>query len=84
MPTTLTIATDNLRDLYVSTDAVRALTMSLTGKVYSVKLHALADRTFYVEADSVDMAQARAVQCVRAERPFPNTGATVQLFSEGN
>jgi hypothetical protein len=75
----MTISTADLRTFYVSDDVARALTGQLTGKHYRVELHALAGRVFYVEADTVDDAQRKVVQCVRRERPNIATGATITL-----
>jgi hypothetical protein len=74
--------TQDLRTFAVSQDIARALTGSLSGRVYRVALHALPGRVFDVEATTVDHAQAVVVACVKKERPSIASGATVQLLTD--
>ena len=79
-PARLHCVTGDLSTFYVSPDIVRAIKGALCGKVYRVQLHAMPTKMFHVEAQDADQAHARAVAVVRAERPLPSTGATVQLM----
>jgi hypothetical protein len=52
---------------YISDDFIRGLTGALTGKVYKVVATSSKGKVFtvYVEADSVDNAQAKCIQASR-------------------
>jgi hypothetical protein len=52
---------------YISNDFIRGLTGALTGKTYKVLATSSKGKVFtiYVEADSVDNAQAKCIQASR-------------------
>jgi hypothetical protein len=75
----LHISTDDARTFYVATDLTRALTNGLIGNTYLVRFHERPMYTFYVEAETVDEAHARAVAVIRDGKPsrLRQTGATI-------
>jgi hypothetical protein len=77
----MTVATEDGKTFYVSSNMVRAFTSALEGKQYRVILHALPRFCFYVEAESADKAQSLVLSVVRKERRVSCTGATIQAVS---
>jgi len=79
--TRLSIATEDGKTFYLSSNMVRSFTGALKGKQYRIVLHALPRFCFYVESETADKAHALVLSVVRKERPIVCTGATIQAVS---